>query len=85
MSTLRKKTTEETYVDGESEVSLLNQISPYLRRDVEKTLLKDPANLKIHNEIGSGNFGKVYSGQFVNYVKTQPVHVAVKTIKGKLI
>ena len=74
----------EYYTNGTSELSLLNQISPYLRRDIEKSLLKDPGNFQAHKEIGSGNFGKVYSGQFVNSVKTKPMHVAVKTVKGKV-
>ena len=73
----------EYYVDGESEISKLNLINPHLRRRIEKSLLKDPEKLQIHKEIGSGNFGKVYSGQFLGSNKAKPAHVAVKALKGK--
>ena len=73
----------EYYVDGESEISKLNLINPHLRRRIEKSLLKDPEKLRIHKEIGSGNFGKVFSGQLLRSNKAKPTHVAVKALKGK--
>ena len=80
-----KKNDNGYYVDGESEVLKLNLINSYLRRRIEGSLLKDPEKLQVYMEIGSGNFGKVYSGQFMRFNNSTPVHVAVKTLKGKYL
>ena len=66
----------------QKEKHILQQIDSELRMQIGKALLKDPDNLQVGNEVGKGNFGKVYSGHLVDPVTREKKHVAVKTMRG---
>ena len=70
---------EASAAEEEALPLLLARLEGDLRASVKEQLI-DAKHLKIGDQIGKGNFGKVYKGTLTH--RRKPVECAVKTLKG---
>ena len=61
--------------------NLMDILDPDLKAKILECLIEDPNRMRLGNEIGKGNFGKVYSGLLLFPGDEKPTDCAVKTLK----
>lgn len=63
-------------------MDILQHSNPELFEDVKSCLIEPHTRMRVGQEIGKGNFGKVYAGLFVVTGEERPRDCAIKTLKG---
>ena len=64
-------------------MDILQQTNPDLYENVKSCLIEPHTRMRVGQEIGKGNFGKVFAGLFLVTGELKPRDCAIKTLKGE--